>query len=137
MPISGQCLCGAVRYQGSEGPITTRVCWCRLCQYIGAGSGTVNSIFLRAAIHVTGVLQDYPCLAESGNHMHRQFCGICGTHLFAYAEERPTLLVVRVGSLDDRERVKPASSIWISAAPSWSCIDLSLPQVAGQPPPVV
>lgn len=136
MAINGRCLCGAVRYRATEAPITTRVCWCRLCQYIGAGSGTVNAVFQRAVIHVTGSLSEYACQAESGNHMHRQFCGLCGTHLFAFAEERPTLLVVRVGTLDDRESVRPASTIWVTAAPSWSCIDSSLPQVPGQPPPV-
>lgn len=136
MSMNGQCLCGAVRYTASAPPIASRACWCRVCQYIGAGSGTVNAIFQRSAVEITGKLQEYACLADSGNHMHRQFCGQCGTPLFAYVDERPEVLVVRVGTLDDRESVKPASTIWVSAAPSWGCIDPSLPQVPGQPPPV-
>lgn len=136
MPMNGQCLCGAVRFQASEDPLATRVCWCRVCQYIGAGGGTVNALFRRDAVRIDGALQEYACLAESGNHMHRQFCGRCGTHLFAYAEERSNLLVVRVGGLDDREAVRPTSAIWVASAPSWSCIDPSLPQVPRQPPPV-
>ena len=136
MSITGQCLCGAVRYQATEAPIVTRTCWCRVCQYIGAGSATVNAIFRRQTVQISGTTRDFPCRADSGSHMHRQFCTQCGTHLFAYADERPHLLVVRVGTLDDRESAQPTSTIWVSAAPSWSCIDQALPQVAGQPPPV-
>ena len=42
MTVTGRCLCGAVRWESSEPAIVTRVCWCRDCQYFGAGSGTVR-----------------------------------------------------------------------------------------------
>jgi len=134
--MQGGCLCGAIRFETTEEPLATRTCWCRVCQYIGAGSATVNAIFRRAAVKVSGELQEYACLADSGNHMHRQFCGRCGTHLFAHVDERPQVLVVRVGTLDNREGVRPTSTIWVDSAPSWGCIDAALPTVAKQPPPV-
>ena len=42
MTITGGCRCGAVRYRIEAETITTRRCWCRDCQFIGAGSGTVK-----------------------------------------------------------------------------------------------
>lgn len=135
MEITGGCLCKGVRYRVTAAPIVTRACWCRLCQYLGAGSGTVNVCFPSNALTIEGELRDYPSVADSGNPMHRRFCPRCGTHLFSEAEARPHLIFVRAGSLDDPEIASPAATIWTSAAPAWACIDPSLPRFDGQPPP--
>ncbi len=135
MEITGGCLCKAVRYRITAAPIVTRVCWCRLCQYIGAGSGTVNTCFPSPAIKVTGTIRDYPSIADSGNVMHRRFCPECGVHLFSEAEARPHLVFVRTGTLDDPNLAEPAATIWTSAAPQWACFDPAVPQVERQPPP--
>jgi hypothetical protein len=133
--ITGGCLCKAVRYRITAPPIVTRVCWCRLCQYLGAGSGTVNVCFHTNAITVTGETRDYRGVADSGNVMHRRFCSVCGTALFSEAEARPHLIFVRAGTLDDPEIARPAATIWTSQAPTWACIDASLPIIEQQPPP--
>jgi len=135
MPITGGCLCAAVRYSCAAAPLVSRVCWCRLCQYLGAGSGTVNVCLPRAQLTSSGELRDYRSVADSGNVMHRRFCPHCGTHVFSEAEARPHLIFVRAGTLDDPELARPAMTIWTAAAPSWACFDASLPCVAGQPPP--
>lgn len=135
MAVTGGCLCGAVRYEISAQPITSRVCWCRLCQRIGAGGGTVNVCFPRAATRIQGETHDYVSVADSGNVMHRRFCPACGVHLFSEAEARPHLIFVRAGTLGDPEIGKPVASIWVSQAPTWACIDQALPKLDGQPPP--
>jgi hypothetical protein len=136
MQVTGHCLCGAVRYSINAAPLASRSCWCRLCQYIGAGSATVNVCFPTNAITIEGEMRDFRSVADSGNVMHRRFCPTCGTHMFSEAEIRPHLIFVRAGTLDDPELAKPASTIWISEAPSWACIDPGLPRVDRQPPPV-
>jgi hypothetical protein len=132
---SGGCLCGAVRYQTDAEPITARFCWCRLCQYLATGNAAVGVGFPSAGMTITGELRDFVSTADSGNRMHRRFCPNCGTHLFSEAESRPHLIFVRAGSLDDPEIARPAMTIWTSRAPSWACMDASLPSFEGQPPP--
>jgi hypothetical protein len=136
MDITGGCLCRAVRYAISAPPIVTRVCWCRLCQYLAAGNGTVNVCFRKDAVSIQGALRDYRSVADSGNVMHRRFCPVCGTQLFSEAEARPTLVFVRAGTLDDAEVAQPASAIWVSQAPTWACINQDLPRFEAQPPPI-
>ncbi|RFB79726.1 GFA family protein [Methylovirgula sp. 4M-Z18] len=135
MNVTGGCLCKAVRFEIAAAPITARTCWCRLCQYVGAGSATVNVVFPKSAAKVTGSSAVYRCIADSGAHMNRSFCATCGTHLFSEAEERPHLLIVRAGTLDDPEIGKPEMTIWTKTAPSWACFDPALPQHEGPAPP--
>jgi hypothetical protein len=138
MAIMGGCLCGAVRYEiAADAPLGVRQCWCRVCQYLGAGSGTVNAVFPKESVTASGPLVEYVCAADSGSIMHRRFCSRCGTPVFSEAEPRPHQIIVRVGTLDDPELARPAGIIWTKAAPTWACFDPDLPQAEGQsaPPP--
>ncbi|MBL4863425.1 MAG: GFA family protein [Rhodobiaceae bacterium] len=133
--IEGGCLCGSVRYKSSAAPIVMRACWCRLCQYIAAGSATINLAFQSDAVTVTGELRDYASTADSGHRMHRQFCPACGTHMFSEADERPHLIIVRGGTLDDPDIVKLDATIWSAEAPCWAHLDPDIETYEGQPPP--
>ncbi len=136
MPISGGCLCKQLRYEiAAEAPIAARVCWCRVCQYTGAGSGTANAVFAKDAITITGERKAYTSIADSGAVMHRSFCPECGTPVFSEAEPRPNVIIVRVGTLDDPELGRPAATIWAASAPSWACFDPTLPRGDGQTAP--
>jgi hypothetical protein len=134
--IRGGCLCQALRYEiAADKPIAVRACWCRTCQYLGAGSGTVNAVFDKGAIAITGESVDYVSVADSGSVMHRKHCPRCGTPVFSEAEPRPNVIIVRVGTLDDPEIARPAMTIWTKSAPSWACFDPAIPSVEGQAPP--
>jgi hypothetical protein len=58
MELTGRCLCKAVDYRIAEAPVTARACWCRMCQTIGGGSGTVNALFNTTALTVNGHLRE-------------------------------------------------------------------------------
>jgi hypothetical protein len=133
--LTGGCLCGAVRYTAVSAPLAVRQCYCRTCQYISAGSPSVNMMMHAADVTFTGELREYVSTADSGNIMHRRFCPVCGTPVSNQAESRPQFIVMRVGTLDDPNAVAPSTAIWVSAAPRWACIDPALTHVDKQPVP--
>ena len=45
MTTSGGCLCKSVRFSVTGAPLAARVCWCRVCQYLGAGNGAMSVCF--------------------------------------------------------------------------------------------
>lgn len=135
-PVTGSCLCGAVRFASKEPPVMARACWCRVCQYLASGNASINVIVATEGFHVTGPIGEYVSIADSGNRMRRRFCSACGTPLFSDSSGRPGFMVVRAGALDDPELGRPSGYIWTGSAPSWARIDPGLANCEGQPPAV-
>ena len=103
-------------------------------QRLRAGSATVNAVFDKRALTVTGRRAEYASEAESGAGMRRTFCPDCGTPVFSEADPRPNTIVVRAGMLDEPEIGRPDGVIWAGSAPSWVHFDPDLPTDARQPP---
>ena len=133
--IEGGCLCRAVRYTVASDPRGARACWCRVCQYVGAGSGTVSVVFAADTLEVAGAVQWYAVAADSGTMMQRGFCPSCGTPLFSRTDARPRQIMIRAGTLDDPNLLGPQATLWTSSAPDWACIDAAIPNFPTQAPP--
>ena len=139
-PISGGCLCGAVRYAISA-PITTlRACHCLNCQkHTGAG-GSINAVVPADQFKLTkGEPKRYDDAAtKSGRTLSRFFCGNCGSPLFSQRNPDIGLRIVRAGSLDNSKGLKISTNIWTSTAQSWDHIDPATechPENLPPPPP--
>jgi len=132
-PVTGGCLCGAVRFRFDHPPLATRACWCRDCQYLSSGNASVNAIFRTAGLTLAGETREHVSTAGSGNTMRRRFCGRCGTPLFSHASDAPDHMVVRAGALDDPGIARPGSTIWTASGPPWGLVDPALPRCEGQP----
>ncbi|WP_370308504.1 GFA family protein [Sphingobium abikonense] len=128
------CLCGQVRITIDAEPAGARHCWCRLCQYLSAGGGTVNLAFPSDAVQVDGDICWHDSVADSGNAMQRGFCPRCGTPLLSRTEARPAVVIVRAGALDNPSLLAPQMEIWTRAAPDWACHDPGIPHHPEQNP---
>jgi hypothetical protein len=135
MPIEGGCFCGAVRYRIDAPVRGVRACYCRKCQYMGAGGPNYVAMAAKAAFQITrGEPRRHSAPADSGNDVARLFCGDCGTYLWS---DSPAYDVypVRVGTLDDPSGMIPQVQIWTEAAQPWHHIDPDIPaHPRGAPP---
>lgn len=132
--MSGGCLCGAVRYEIVAKPIASITCHCRDCQYVAGGGPAHGMLFKRDAIRLTkGETRTVWVTAQSGEKVWRQFCGTCGTHVFAGSAGRDELQAVKVGSLDDPSTFRVQAEIWTSSAPPWAHHDRRVPQFRKNP----
>jgi hypothetical protein len=133
--MKGRCFCGKVQISTSEPPLVVRSCWCRDCQYLGAGSATVNAVFRNDQVSIAGNLADYQSSADSGAKMTRSFCANCGTAVSSRSNTKPDLVVLRVGLFDDRAALSPSLTIWTDSAPEWGCWNKELLSAPRQLPP--
>ena len=117
--ITGQCLCGRVRYTVTGDPAFSGVCHCRNCQrYTGSAFEPVMA-FPADAVNVQGEIKTYQDTGDSGKPVYRRFCPNCGSGLIAEADALPGLKLVLVGTMDDPSAFQPAMEIYCSSAQPW------------------
>ena len=133
-PLSGGCLCGAIRYSINAPVAGLRACHCTHCQKTSGTGSSVNAVIQSRDFALTqGTPKRYTDKADSGRLLQRFFCGDCGSPIYSQRDNTPERRVVRAGSLDDSSTMKITTNIWTKSARPWSHIDPDTEQLPGNP----
>jgi hypothetical protein len=117
---TGHCLCGSIRYRFDAQPEAVVVCHCGHCQRHTGSAFSVNILVARDSLTIEGEPRSYQTTGvENGNLRDRQFCGDCGTPVFTVLHERPALVIVKAGTLDDPTGLEPTAEVWRRRAQGW------------------
>ncbi|MET7751435.1 GFA family protein [Micromonospora sp. NPDC005367] len=117
---TGRCLCGAVSYRFDVEPEAIVLCHCGHCQRHSGAAFTVNVLVAREALEIKGAPRSHQTVGiENGNLRDRLFCGECGTPILTVLHERPDLMIVKAGTLDDPSGLKPSAEVWWRRAQDW------------------
>lgn len=131
---SGGCYCGAVRYEIRGRLLKFVNCHCSDCRkFTGSAFAAILVTTSKGFTIVSG--EDNLVPYESSPGKQRCFCKTCGCHVFARSEQRPGMVLVRAGSLDDDPRMQPQCHIWVKAKAPWHQICDALPQYQEGLPP--
>ena len=128
-PITGGCLCGAVRYEISALAIDVTYCHCRMCQRFTGGLIVAGAFFPREAVRFTqGDLKYY----QSSAIAERGFCANCGSGMiykpFVTVRFSDTFWVL-LASLDNPENFVPTWHLGIESQMPWLNVHDDLPRV--------
>lgn len=105
LPLTGGCLCGAVRYEARPDKREGYYCHCRMCQL---AFGSTRATFINLRKEDVRWLAMAPTWYESSRIARRGFCGKCGTPLtFEFLDSRR--MDLSIGSLDEPALVTPVS----------------------------
>lgn len=128
--ISGQCLCGGVRYSISGPPIRMVYCHCSLCRR-SSGSSFGTSAVCRASDFSVVCGPELLTSFESSPGYRRWFCSRCGSGLYGTMEEAPELVSVRCGTLDSDPLIRPTVHIHVADRAPWVEISDALERFDG------
>lgn len=112
MELTGQCLCGAVRYSFVGDPQLVFLCHCHDCQRSGGSLAHLGVWVPEAGFSVTGELRSFTRAGESGRKVTREFCPTCGSGICNRLEVAPEAVVIKGGTLDDPAVVPPSFELF-------------------------
>ena len=133
IPVTGGCLCGAIRYVSATAPIKGFYCHCTMCQKHSGGLYSASVRFKGTDFAITqGDLKYY----RSSSFARRGFCPTCGSPIAFNYDGSPDIWIL-FGSLDrpgDWPLSKEAEwgeilHLCIETKVAWSKIDDGLVQL--------
>ena len=102
LPVTGGCMCGAVRYACDGEPMTVAYCHCDDCRHHTGAPAVVWIAYDSSRVRYTN---GAPKLYASSPGIERAFCGDCGTPLTWQAESvrfpGQHITEFYIGTLDD------------------------------------
>src|SRR5712691_11511390 len=107
-PYFGSCLCGRVQFQLLAEPLTYYACHCTDCQRRTGGAMLLAMWVERSALEVlTGEPELQVFELRAGHQRRSKVCPSCDTRLWAEPADRPSLAILRPGTLQSHRDLKP------------------------------
>lgn len=127
--FEGGCTCSAVRYRVTARPIFVNCCHCRWCQRETGSAFAINAMVERDRIElVCGSPETVDTPSNSGKGQRIVRCPTCRVAVWShYSGAGPKIAFVRVGTLDEPDRMPPAVHIFTSSKQPWVVLPAGTP----------
>ena len=129
--MEGGCTCGSVRYRMTSQPMFVHCCHCRWCQRETGASFALNALIeVDRVLLLTGEPEIVSTPSKSGKGQKIARCPKCRIALWSnYAGAGDALRFVRVGTLDEPDRLAPDIHIYTMSKQPWLKLSPEIPAV--------
>ena len=118
-PLEGGCTCGTVRYRLAAEPLIVHACHCLNCQCQTGSAFVINALIEADRVEViAGAPRVVEVPRDDGSVQRIHRCPECQVAVFS-KYDRPVLLFVRCGTLDDPAAVAPDVHIYTRSKLPW------------------
>jgi hypothetical protein len=135
LPLTGGCLCGAVRFEVTEPLVVASYCHCTRCQRRTGGAASAQAFTAPGSLRI-----------HLGEHVLRAYtpsdgapkvsCSVCGSQLWSLPPGQADVYAIRLGAFDHDPGIRPSYRQYVDFAAAWEPIpDDGLPRYPGRRPP--
>ncbi len=126
MTYEGGCSCGKMRYCLNAEPMFVHCCHCRQCQRITGSAFVINAIIEKSNVELLS--GELASLRFPGTEHTAHFCPDCATYLWSqYSPNFDSCWFVRVGTLDEPDRLPPNVHIYTESKQPWVSLADEIP----------
>ena len=129
--FEGGCTCRAVRYRMTSRPLFVHCCHCRWCQRETGASFALNAMIEADRVELlSGAPEVVNTPSNSGKGQKIWRCPACRIAVWSnYAGAGDAVRFVRVGTLDEPDRLPPDIHIFTASKQPWVVIPPGMPAV--------
>ncbi|MDP3796914.1 MAG: GFA family protein [Polaromonas sp.] len=131
MHHDGGCTCGFVRYRMTTKPLFVHCCHCRWCQRETGASFALNAMIEADRVQLRqGEVEVINTPSQSGKGQRISRCPRCHIAVWSnYAGAGDAVRFVRVGTLDEPDRLPPDIHIFTASKQPWVVLPPDTPAV--------
>ena len=130
--FNGGCTCRFVCYRMTTGPLFVHCCHCRWCQRETGASFALNALIEADRVQlVQGDVEVIDTPSNSGKGQKISRCPRCRIAVWSnYAGAGDAINFIRVGTLDEPDRLSPDIHIYTASKQPWVILPPDMPAVA-------
>lgn len=128
---AGGCTCRYVRYRMTSAPLFVHCCHCRWCQRESGASFALNALIERDRVEpLRGNIEVIETPSASGSGQKISRCARCKVAVWStYSGAGELVHFVRVGTLDEPDRLPPDIHIFTASKQPWIVLSPDVPAV--------
>jgi hypothetical protein len=130
--LEGRCTCSCVRYRMTSKPLFVHCCHCRWCQRETGASFALNALVEADRVVLSsGTVEVVDTPTNSGKGQRVSRCPTCRVALWSnYSGAGDKVRFVRVGTLEEPDRLPPDVHIFTSSKQPWVVLPPGTPAFA-------
>ena len=119
LPLTGGCLCGGVRFEVAEPPLSAGYCHCTRCQRWTGTAASAQARVAPGSFRVTAGEELVRAYDPGGGGFLKEFCSACGSALWSRDPQDPEVISVRLGTFDGDPGIRPSYRQFVAYAAAW------------------